>query len=214
VVSKPLPGHQRLVDGLVLPATVASHPALDFCNTLAGWGSAEPREYLASYDHLVVWAREAGLVSSPAAAELREAAERDSEGAARALARARSLRATLYDACTDPADTAAWDEVAREARAAAVHAVLSPGAPPGRRWSVSEGSGAALPVLEAARCAGDLLATLVPGQVKACPGTQCGWLFLDSRGRRRWCSMEVCGNRAKARRHARRAHESTSEQAS
>jgi predicted RNA-binding Zn ribbon-like protein len=31
----------------------------------------------------------------------------------------------------------------------------------------------------------------------------CGWMFLDlSRQRtRRWCSMEDCGNRAKARRH-------------
>jgi predicted RNA-binding Zn ribbon-like protein len=210
VVSK-LPRHQRLVDGLLLPATVASHPALDFCNTLAGWGAAEPRDYLASYDHLTVWAREAGLVASPAAAELREVAERDPAGAARALARARSLRAALYDACTDPGDTAAWEGVAREARAAAAHAVLSPSAPPGRRWSVSEQSGVALPVLEVARSAGDLLATLVPGDVKACPGTQCGWLFVDSRGRRRWCSMEVCGNRAKARRHVRRTRESTGE---
>jgi predicted RNA-binding Zn ribbon-like protein len=31
----------------------------------------------------------------------------------------------------------------------------------------------------------------------------CGWLFLDtSKNRsRRWCDMEDCGNRAKARRH-------------
>ncbi len=34
-----------------------------------------------------------------------------------------------------------------------------------------------------------------------------GWLFFDgSRNRsRRWCSMESCGNRAKARRHYQRA---------
>lgn len=38
-------------------------------------------------------------------------------------------------------------------------------------------------------------------RVGACPS--CGWLFLDtsSNGRRRWCSMAVCGGRAKARRH-------------
>lgn len=37
----------------------------------------------------------------------------------------------------------------------------------------------------------------------------CGWLFLDtSRNRsRRWCSMETCGNRAKAMRHYRRTKE-------
>ncbi|MCA9894213.1 MAG: CGNR zinc finger domain-containing protein [Anaerolineae bacterium] len=37
----------------------------------------------------------------------------------------------------------------------------------------------------------------------------CGWLFLDTSrsGKRRWCSMETCGNRAKAKRHYQRANE-------
>lgn len=40
-------------------------------------------------------------------------------------------------------------------------------------------------------------------RIKICPGENCGWLFLDEtgNGRRRWCSMETCGNRTKARRH-------------
>jgi predicted RNA-binding Zn ribbon-like protein len=59
-------------------------------------------------------------------------------------------------------------------------------------------------VLELAREAGELLATSDLGHVKACMGSDCGWLFLDPIGRRRWCTMEVCGNRAKARRHAQR----------
>lgn len=44
------------------------------------------------------------------------------------------------------------------------------------------------------------------GRIKLCPGTDCGWLFVDeTRNRRRkWCSMETCGNRAKARRHYQR----------
>lgn len=37
-------------------------------------------------------------------------------------------------------------------------------------------------------------------RVRSCPGNNCGWLFLDVTGRRRWCSMEVCGSRAKMRR--------------
>jgi predicted RNA-binding Zn ribbon-like protein len=42
-------------------------------------------------------------------------------------------------------------------------------------------------------------------RLRACPGSNCGWLFLDTSGRRRWCSMEVCGSRAKMRRlYARR----------
>jgi predicted RNA-binding Zn ribbon-like protein len=40
--------------------------------------------------------------------------------------------------------------------------------------------------------------------VRACGG--CGWLFLDTSKNhsRRWCSMDACGNQAKARRHYRR----------
>ena len=33
-----------------------------------------------------------------------------------------------------------------------------------------------------------------------CPGRDCGWVFLDTSGRRRWCSMATCGSREKMRR--------------
>ena len=44
-------------------------------------------------------------------------------------------------------------------------------------------------------------------RVKICPADDCQWAFYDtSRNRsRHWCSMEVCGNRAKARAHRERA---------
>ena len=47
--------------------------------------------------------------------------------------------------------------------------------------------------------------------VHGCGDGECGWMFLDtSRGHtRRWCSMEDCGNRAKARRHYRRTQRGT-----
>ena len=42
-------------------------------------------------------------------------------------------------------------------------------------------------------------------RVRHCPGHDCGWLFVDTSGRRRWCSMDTCGSRAKMRRlYARR----------
>ena len=43
-------------------------------------------------------------------------------------------------------------------------------------------------------------------RLKACPGDGCGWVFYDqSRNQTgRWCSMSVCGGRAKARAHYRR----------
>lgn len=43
-------------------------------------------------------------------------------------------------------------------------------------------------------------------RLKVCPGDNCGWAFYDhSRNLSgRWCSMAVCGGRAKARAHYRR----------
>jgi predicted RNA-binding Zn ribbon-like protein len=37
-------------------------------------------------------------------------------------------------------------------------------------------------------------------RVRICSGPNCGWLFHDTSGRRRWCSMDACGSRAKMRR--------------
>jgi predicted RNA-binding Zn ribbon-like protein len=200
-----LPRYQRLVEGLVLPAAVAGDPVLDFCNTRAGWGAAAPREYLTSYDHLTVWAREAGLIGAEAATRLRRSSRRNPGEASLVLERSLRLRDAVYAACTERGSGEAWDVVAAEARAGAAAAELVGDAPPGRRWQIPESAGLGLPALELARAAGAFLDSAALGTVGRCPGHDCGWLFVDPRGRRRWCLMAVCGNRAKARRHARRA---------
>lgn len=48
-------------------------------------------------------------------------------------------------------------------------------------------------------------------RLKTCPGAGCGWMFVDEtkNGRRRWCMMETCGNRAKAARHYERNRKSS-----
>ncbi|TGG95451.1 hypothetical protein E4656_03230 [Natronospirillum operosum] len=60
-----------------------------------------------------------------------------------------------------------------------------------------------LPVLFSAL---DLLTSPDIHRVKRCPGHKCGWLFVDQsrNGARKWCSMETCGNREKARSHYKR----------
>jgi predicted RNA-binding Zn ribbon-like protein len=60
-------------------------------------------------------------------------------------------------------------------------------------------------ISEVVRSAADIL---VSNQLdRICRCDECGWLFYDaSRNHlRRWCSMEICGNRAKARRHYEKA---------
>jgi predicted RNA-binding Zn ribbon-like protein len=51
------------------------------------------------------------------------------------------------------------------------------------------------------------LLRLDPGRVRACSGHECVLHFYDTSkaGRRQWCSMAGCGNRAKARRHYERS---------
>ena len=57
--------------------------------------------------------------------------------------------------------------------------------------------------------AGDLLAGARLDRVRRCANPECGWLFLDDSrvGKRRWCSMQSCGNRAKAKRHYHKSRE-------
>jgi predicted RNA-binding Zn ribbon-like protein len=59
------------------------------------------------------------------------------------------------------------------------------------------------PAWEVTRAFLELLRTAPPGRLRRCSGPGCVLWFLDTsrNGRRRWCSMAGCGNRAKARAH-------------
>jgi len=56
--------------------------------------------------------------------------------------------------------------------------------------------------------AAELLGTDLRERLRICPGPGCRGRFLDDSpaGRRRWCSMAVCGNRNKAALHRQAAH--------
>jgi predicted RNA-binding Zn ribbon-like protein len=116
----------------------------------------------------------------------------------------RRLRTALHDVLLDRGNSDALGVVAtfadRAARAS--HLGLMRGGVAERLLPdpVEVGLGL-LPVAAAAE---DLLRDPRSLTVSACPGEDCGWMFLDPRGRRRWCSMTSCGNRAKVRAHAAR----------
>jgi len=199
----PLTAYAERVDGLVLPLGLAGHPALDFCNTLAGWGDRHPGDYLKTFDHLAVWTAAAGLVDPDAVARLRRRAARSPIEADRALAEARRFRADLYAVALAPAPGPGWRRVAGTITRAvqASEFVLGEGH---AVWRMPERADLDLALLNVARTAEDLLASEDLAAVRACPGAGCGWLFLDRTGRRRWCTMAVCGNRSKVRRFAER----------
>jgi predicted RNA-binding Zn ribbon-like protein len=195
--------YSEIVEGIELPARLGGHPALDFCNTRAGWGTPSPVEYLQSYEHLAVWAGFVGLLDREQVATLRAEAERHPRQAAAVLRRARHLRANLYELVHLGTNARSTDPFTKELRAAAAAVQLI------RRgdryaWQVEAAAGLAAPLLATVWSAAEFLASPDLQYVRTCPGTGCSWVFIDRRGRRRWCTMAACGNRAKARRFATR----------
>jgi DNA-binding SARP family transcriptional activator/predicted RNA-binding Zn ribbon-like protein len=178
-----------------LPWSVGGHPALEFCNTYAGWGG--PRqpgaEWLRSYTTLAVWAGYLDLADEQTVTSLIEQGERRPGEAAAVLDEARVLRARLYACLTNPDDRRAFAVVARFAEAAAKMSVFARDSAGLGRWTLCPDAGLRLPVHAAARAAADLLADPRRFTVRACPGEHCGWLFLDQSGLRRYCSVTTCG---------------------
>lgn len=199
--------HWVVVDGTRLPKRVGGHPALDFCNTWAGWHERQNarerrnprREWLKTYETFALWTAYADLVTDRDAVRLRRAASRDPTLANRTLIDARRFRTSVHSAFVDPSDSAALGRLSRWITTAAAAARLRPGTAGVPRWRVPPSSGLLLPLLAVALSTNELLTSDAVVDVKACPGDDCGWLFIDSRGRRRWCSMSSCGNRAKVR---------------
>ncbi|MGW0117137.1 CGNR zinc finger domain-containing protein [Streptomyces sp. NPDC003327] len=115
---------------------------------------------------------------------------------------ARDALAALVDRPGDPDATARVDAVLGHGR---IRARLT-----------TEGPGEEAEFTDAARGPGwiaardylDLLRT-APDRIRACAHEACVLHFFDTsrNGTRRWCSMAVCGNRAKASRHYARTKE-------
>jgi predicted RNA-binding Zn ribbon-like protein len=195
--------HYELVDGIRLPARLGGHPAVEFCNTWAGWDGRNVGDFLTGYDHLAVWAGFQGLLPDEGVAILRRRANRRRREALALLDRARRFRANLYQVLLMGATGPAWEAVAAEVRAAAAAVRLRPHHAT-IRWEVGTEKGLDAPLLAVAWSAAELLTSPDRSLVRACPGIGCGWLFVDTSGRRRWCTMAICGNRQKARRFAAR----------
>ncbi|MCL6455012.1 MAG: CGNR zinc finger domain-containing protein [Alicyclobacillus sp.] len=56
----------------------------------------------------------------------------------------------------------------------------------------------------------DILKLIGDGRIerlRKCENPKCQFMFIDTSGRRKWCSMQRCGNRAKVAKHLRRKTE-------
>ena len=197
---------------------IGGEPCLDFTNTVGGDRRTTPTEHLHSYADLVSWARQGGVTSPAQARALLLRAEREPAAAAETLASAIVLREALFRAFVAIAEgkrpaTGDLDPLNRALTEALSHRrIVQSGRGYALGWDDSDDLGRMLwPV---AQSAADLLTDEHRSRVKLCGLWEedgCSWLFVDSsrNGSRRWCTMEDCGNKAKARRHYARTRKQT-----
>ena len=180
---------------------------IDFANTRYFRGS-EPVETVHDFSEMVRWCDTNAMLGREAAEPALQWSEKHGREAAAIFDDAIALRETIYRICF-----ALADGKTPEARdVAAINASLDRA--PERRvlahhektfgWRIDRDALNAAGLLATVLwSAGDLLAGPRLDRVRRCANPECGWLFLDDSraGKRRWCSMQSCGNRAKARRH-------------
>jgi predicted RNA-binding Zn ribbon-like protein len=183
--------------------------SLDFVNTL-GWRlTGYPREYLRSYEDLLDWGRQAGLLA------LEETEDLSREGARETLSRALALREAIHRLISAHIAGESQDEndlsaLNRELSIALSHLRVMP-ADGAYSWgwdrSGDEGKTPLdSPLWRVAQSAAQLLTSEKLGRVKLCAGEGCGWIFLDEsrNSSRKWCDSRDCGNRERVRRHLAR----------
>ncbi|HEY7426633.1 MAG TPA: ABATE domain-containing protein [Gemmataceae bacterium] len=197
---------------------VGEHLALDFLNTTATPREART-EWLGDGKDLVDWLEQVGSIEPAAAARIRE---RGSDALDEVARQARKFRQWLRVFITarmgkplraSAASLAPLNELLAGDNSFQRVEAAGRDAEDGRRlllrrfhrWESPEEL--LQPIAEAAA---DLICNQDFRLIRSCEGSACTLLFLDrtKAHSRRWCSMAVCGNRAKAAAHrARRGAE-------
>lgn len=194
---------------------VAGRLCLDYLNTLGDRGADSPSEHLTDYAELIRWTLEAGAIHEDTARALLREGRGHPAASRRVLLRARRVREAMYgifSAARKKQRPAKLDLVLlnRELGSALANARIEVGDDAFQLGWTDAAAELDRPLWPVLRSAADLLAGGELSRIKACASHSCEWVFMDeSRNRsRQWCQMEVCGNRAKARRHYARARSS------
>jgi predicted RNA-binding Zn ribbon-like protein len=169
-------------------------------------------DLLRDFDGLLLWLAAARVLDSERLAVMRRRAQQQPAGASASLVDARRIRAALRAL----AERGLVLERVRLDAIAEINRVLGRSAGTRRVEEQSDGrfvrtfvpggdafAGLMIPIVESAA---DSLIGAELLRVRRCLDARCPRLFLDTtrNGRRRWCDMAVCGNRAKAARFRER----------
>ncbi len=165
-------------------------------------------DHLRDFESLVRWMETSEVFDVERAATMRRRAQQQPAGAAAALVDARRVRAALRAL----AERGAQSESVRTDSLLEINRVLGRSAVTRRVEWRTDGSftrafvpvgdafaGLMIPLVESAA---DALINGELARVRRCGDPRCPRVFYDStrNGRRRWCDMSTCGNRAKAAR--------------
>lgn len=179
---------------------------LDFVNSEL---STRSTDALYDFESLVQWLEAAVLLDAERANGIRRRAIQQPAGAAASLIDARRVRASLRTL----AERGVTSERVRLDALGEINRVLGRSAGTRRVDLRPDGSfarsfvpvgdafaGLVIPVVESAA---DALIAGELARVRRCADSRCARVFFDTtkNGRRRWCDMSTCGNRAKAARH-------------
>ena len=183
----------------------------DFLNT-DDLENGFPVERLPTIGDALTWFVDRGVIHGEGADRLRSQADRDPITAERDLARIRAVRGALRevaDAIVEhrPPQTGSLDTVNRALHARQVIELV----PSFDGCVAVDHRHVGDPIDDAlARLCDPLVKELTAGdpeRIRICADDTCRWVFFDTSrtGRRRWCNMATCGNRAKAARHRARS---------
>ncbi|MDQ3927511.1 MAG: ABATE domain-containing protein [Chloroflexota bacterium] len=182
---------------------------VDFANTLAWRASDRPQDRLTGPDMLLRFGGRAGIFHEGEVDYLRARVADDPEEAQVALEKAKLAREAIYRILFAAAnrlpiahtDVTLLNEVVDEAQDQVQIVPAGPGESFVWRWKSQEPQ-LDMVLWSAARSAAELLTSEELKRLKSCPGAGCAYLFIDlsRNGKRRWCEMDVCGNRNKVKR--------------
>jgi predicted RNA-binding Zn ribbon-like protein len=196
-IAQPPATARTLIPRALIAHQVGGHLALDFCNTAGEHLAERPDELLLDWESFLRWATQVALLGPESYFELLRHTE--------PLDEIVQLREAVYRsglAIAGARRLAKHDLTFIRERANARRPQIEFRGNVGRwRPDPSDVSVQLCGVL-----AGEALSLFCSpkaARIGICDGGDCGWLFLDeSRGkRRRWCDMNDCGSRAKARRY-------------
>ena len=195
----------------ILPL-VGSELAFDFTNTSSSRGGPQHIENLRTPEHVLIWARHAKVLAPRDGDHIERRLAEDPGLGRQLLDRTLALREVINAigiACArrERPRKADVDALAHAHAACVATARLAPHEG-NFAWVWHPENGVIEAILgPIALSALTTLSQADLSRVKQCAGEHCGWLFFDTtkNKRRRWCEMEVCGNRAKQKAHRERA---------